>query len=119
MAIRAQAFGLSVIFYDPYVSNGHERSLALDRAVTLEELLKRADCVTLHCSLTPETTKIINADTITNMKTGSFLVNTAEWDLVLFIPFIFCFHWLFRANSNFMDRILKSFKFMYRSILKR
>ena len=48
----------------------------------LDEIFQRADIVTLHCALTPETRNLINAATIRQMKDGARLVNTARGELV-------------------------------------
>jgi C-terminal binding protein len=75
---RAKALGMNVIFYDPYVPDGWERAHGVRRAETLEELLPRADVLSLHCPLTPETETMIRAEQIGSMPRGSFLLNTAR-----------------------------------------
>jgi D-3-phosphoglycerate dehydrogenase len=81
VAERAQAFGMDVIAYDPYVSEevGREMGVLL---VDLEDLLPQADIITLHTAVTPETTKMINADTLNQMKNGVILVNVARGKLI-------------------------------------
>lgn len=64
VALRAKAFGFTVIFYDPYLSDGVERSLGLQRMGTLQELLMHSDCITLHCSLNEHNHHLINDFTI-------------------------------------------------------
>ncbi|XP_035280849.1 C-terminal-binding protein 1 isoform X2 [Anguilla rostrata] len=64
VALRAKAFGFSVIFYDPYLSDGMERALGLQRVTTLQDLLFHSDCVTLHCSLNEHNHHLINDFTI-------------------------------------------------------
>ena len=54
-ALRAKAFGMSVVAYDPYVSRGAEIAVGVDRVESLEELLAVSDVVSLHCPLTDET----------------------------------------------------------------
>uniref|UniRef100_A0A672MQI1 C-terminal-binding protein 1-like n=1 Tax=Sinocyclocheilus grahami TaxID=75366 RepID=A0A672MQI1_SINGR len=82
VALRAKAFGFNVIFYDPYLSDGLERALGLQRVNTLQDLLFHSDCVTLHCSLNEHNHHLINDFTIKQMRQGAFLVNTARGGLV-------------------------------------
>ncbi|KAL2077105.1 hypothetical protein ACEWY4_026609 [Coilia grayii] len=82
VALRAKAFGFGVIFYDPYLPDGVERSLGLQRMATLQDLLIHSDCVSLHCSLNEHNHHLINDFTIKQMRQGAFLVNTARGGLV-------------------------------------
>ncbi|KAJ8348397.1 hypothetical protein SKAU_G00269860 [Synaphobranchus kaupii] len=82
VALRAKVFGFSVIFYDPYLPDGVERSLGLQRMPTLQDLLMHSDCVSLHCSLNEHNHHLINDFTIKQMRQGAFLVNTARGGLV-------------------------------------
>ncbi|XP_073777685.1 C-terminal-binding protein 1 isoform X2 [Danio rerio] len=82
VALRAKAFGFGVIFYDPYLPDGVERSLGLQRMATLQDLLMHSDCVSLHCSLNEHNHHLINDFTIKQMRQGAFLVNTARGGLV-------------------------------------
>ncbi|VVC95153.1 unnamed protein product [Leptidea sinapis] len=77
VALRAKAFGFNVIFYDPYLPDGIEKSLGLTRVYTLQ-----SDCVSLHCSLNEHNHHLINEFTIKQMRPGAFLVNTARGGLV-------------------------------------
>ncbi|XP_074865433.1 C-terminal-binding protein 2 isoform X2 [Carettochelys insculpta] len=82
VALRAKPFGFNVIFYDPYLPDGVERSLGLQRIGTLQDLLMHSDCITLHCSLNEHNHHLINDFTIKQMRHGCFLVNTARGGLV-------------------------------------
>lgn len=82
VAMRARAFDLNVVFYDPYVVVGQELSLGIERVGTLHELLKASDIVTLHCPLTVETECLIGDEAIGQMKTGAVLINTARGGIV-------------------------------------
>lgn len=72
------AFGTEIIFYDKYVS-GHERYEKVD---TLDELVTRADVVSLHARMTPETENLINAHHFGLMKSSAIIVNTARSGLI-------------------------------------
>lgn len=77
MANICRGFGMKVIGYDlyPSSSNGMEY-------VSLEELLKQSDLISLHCPLTEETYHLIRTETIEQMKDGVILVNTSRGGLV-------------------------------------
>ncbi|MCB9444742.1 MAG: phosphoglycerate dehydrogenase [Ardenticatenaceae bacterium] len=81
VAARAQAFGMEVVACDPFVSEevGREMNVTL---LDLEDLLPQADYVSLHTAVTPETTKLINTDTINQMKDGVILINVARGKLI-------------------------------------
>ncbi len=81
-ALRAKAFGMDVVFYDPYEITGEEKALGIRRVETLNELLRQAWVVSVHCPLTPETKGMIDAEAIALMPRGSFLVNTARGAIV-------------------------------------
>ncbi|KAH7724420.1 D-isomer specific 2-hydroxyacid dehydrogenase [Aphelenchoides avenae] len=82
VAIRARSFGFRVIFYDPLLADGVDRSLGVERCETLEEALSQADCVTLHCPFAPETHHMINDDAIRKIKPNAYLVNTSRRQLI-------------------------------------
>lgn len=75
----ARGFGMSVVAYDPYVAD-YPRSVR--RARTLRELARSADVVSVHASLTPETTNLIDAGFFAAMKPTAVLVNTARGRIV-------------------------------------
>lgn len=77
-ALRAKAFGFRVVFYDPYLPNGVEKALGIERERTLEALLRRTDVLSLHCPLTEETRHLIAERELTLLKPSSFIVNTAR-----------------------------------------
>lgn len=77
-AIRARAFGMRVLFYDPYVGDGYDRAIGIERVESLQELLQRSSIVSVHTPLTEETKHMINAGTLKLMPKGSFLVNTSR-----------------------------------------
>jgi D-3-phosphoglycerate dehydrogenase len=73
VAKRAKAFGMSVIGYDPYVSQ-HDAA----QMTPLDELLERSDYISLHMPLTDETKGLVNAKLIDKMKDGVIIVNTGR-----------------------------------------
>lgn len=68
VALRAKAFGFNVLFYDPYLSDGTERALGLQRVSTLQDLLFHSDCVTLHCGLNEHNHHLINDFTVKQVR---------------------------------------------------
>ena len=81
-ALRAKAFGLDVVFFDPYLPDGVEKSLGIRRVDSLAQLLQESYIVSVHCPLTDETRGMIGADEIAMMPKGSFLINTARGGIV-------------------------------------
>ena len=81
-ALRAKALGMRVIYYDPHVPDGRDKSLGIERIETLSELLAPSDVVSAHCPRSDETQHMLNDETIAQMKPGSFLVNTARGGVV-------------------------------------
>lgn len=73
VAKRAQAFGMDVIAYDPYLT---EHPIA--RLVGLDELAARADVISMHLPLTDETRGMVNADFLAKAKDGLILINTGR-----------------------------------------
>jgi len=82
VAIRAKAFGMKVLFYDPYLKLGIERSLNLDRSENLEFLLENSDIVSIHTPLTDETYHMIGEDQLKRMKKHALIINTARGAIV-------------------------------------
>ncbi len=81
-ALRAKSLGMDVVFHDPYLRDGYDKSLGVRRVETFDDLLSAAHVVSMHCPLTTETYHLINARTIAKMRRGSFLVNTARGGVV-------------------------------------
>lgn len=81
VAERARAFGMSILAYDPYFTReaAHERGIDMS---TLDELIARADFITLHTPLTDETRFLINSAAIDRMKPGVRLINCARGGLI-------------------------------------
>ena len=81
-ALRAKSLGLEVVFYDPYVPDGKDKSLGIKRAEEFAELLAASDIISMHCPRTEETQHMICDETIAKMKPESFLINTARGGVV-------------------------------------
>lgn len=77
-ALRAKAFGLRVVIYDPYLPDGIEKALGVERVDRLETLLACSQILSLHCPLTDETRGFIDAAAIGLLPRGAFVVNTAR-----------------------------------------
>ena len=72
VAARAAAFGMKVLFFDPYVKDG----------VDLDRLLRESDFVSLHPPLTPQTRKLIGDEALGKMKRTAFLINCSRGPVV-------------------------------------
>lgn len=77
VALRARAFGMKLVAYDPFldaaVARRHEIEL-----LAVDEVIERADVLTLHVPLTPDTRNILNAERIRRLKQGAIVVNCAR-----------------------------------------
>ena len=74
VADRMKSFGMSIVFYDPYVTdwNGSEESVELD------DLLRTADVVSIHVIKTKDTENLISKDMLDLLKPSSIIVNTSR-----------------------------------------
>jgi D-3-phosphoglycerate dehydrogenase len=84
VALLARAFGMTTVVFDPFVSP-NSPALAETCATllpTLDEALARADFVSVHSPLTPETKRMFNQSTFVLMKPGSFFINTSRGGIV-------------------------------------
>jgi len=82
VAKRAMCFEVKVIAYDPFVSEQYAKDLGVELA-PLQELLARADFLTLHLPANEKTQGIINKENIALMKQGASLINTARGKLIV------------------------------------
>lgn len=85
-ALRAKAHGFRVVFHDPYLPRGTRKALGIERAASLDDLLRDSDVVSVHCPLTKETRGMIGAREIALMKPTAYLINTARGDIVQKAP---------------------------------
>jgi D-3-phosphoglycerate dehydrogenase / 2-oxoglutarate reductase len=81
VAVRAEAFDMRVLAYDPFISEAAAREVSVE-LVPLEKLLAESDFVSLHTALSSATQNLINAATIEKMKTGARIINAARGELI-------------------------------------
>src|ERR1700761_5095465 len=82
IARRAIAFGMLPVAYDPYLSPTRARSLQVELLDDLNEVLARADFLTLHLPMTAETRSVLNRERIALMKKGARVINCARGGLI-------------------------------------
>jgi len=80
-AQRMSAFGTRLVAYDPYISPARAAQIGV-RLVTLEELLRESDFISIHLPKTPETVGLIGKDQLALCKPGVRIVNAARGGLV-------------------------------------
>jgi D-3-phosphoglycerate dehydrogenase len=78
---RLAPFNCKLLVADPAVAPPEIERLGA-RPAPLDELLRNADLITLHCPSTPQTRKLVNRDTLARLKPGSILINVGRGDLV-------------------------------------
>ncbi len=81
MALRARAFEMDLLIYDPYIPESHVTALA-GKWVALNEVLAGADFVTLHCPLNRETNGMIGAAELALLKPSAYLINAARGGII-------------------------------------
>jgi D-3-phosphoglycerate dehydrogenase len=81
VAPKAQAFGMKVIAFDPYLPKEVFTKAGVEQ-VDFPTLLKRSDYISVHSPLTPETKGLFNADAFKQMKKGAYIVNTARGPVI-------------------------------------
>ena len=82
VADRAQGLKMRVVGYDPFLSEERAVALGIER-VTLDELLARADFVTLHTPMTEATRGMLDAKALAKLKPGARLINCARGGLIV------------------------------------
>ena len=78
---KAQAFGIKVVAYDPFVKPEQFKALNVE-GVDLDTLLSRSDYISVHAPLLPATRGMLNAGAFAKVKKGVYIVNTARGPLI-------------------------------------
>ncbi|MCB1489705.1 MAG: C-terminal binding protein [Bauldia sp.] len=81
-ARRAAGFDMKVIFYDPYLSNGAELAVGYERVRSLEEIVERADILSVHTPLTEETRGLVGEKTLRFARPHLIVINSARGPIV-------------------------------------
>lgn len=82
VTLRAEAFGMNVILFDPYIPKERAGELGA-QAVDFEELLENSDVISLHVPLTEETRNLIDASALKRMKSKAFLINASRGGVIV------------------------------------
>src|SRR4051794_23803152 len=78
VALRAKAFGFRVVVFDPYIPNGAELAVGVERFRDLHAMLRQTDTLSIHTPLTVETRGMIGRAELAALKRGAVVVNTAR-----------------------------------------
>lgn len=78
---RSKAFEMDVIVYDPYITEETAKELGVE-ITTLDDLVQKADVMTIHVPLTPETKGLISKDELAKMKDNAILLNCARGGII-------------------------------------
>lgn len=81
-ALRAKAFGMRIVAFDPHLPAGQEIAIGADRVGRLADLLGQSDVVSIHTPLTPATRHLFDDRAFAAMKPGAILINTARGAIV-------------------------------------
>ena len=83
MIKRAGVFKMNCVAFDAYFDEAFAKQYNVRRLPTALDVLKEADIISLHCPLTPETKGLINKTSLSQMKDGAMIINTARGGLVI------------------------------------
>jgi D-3-phosphoglycerate dehydrogenase len=81
VAKRAQGLGMTVIAYDPFLSEEKAKQMGIKK-MEIADVIKNADIITVHTPLTAETKYVINKDSIKTMKDDVYIINCARGGIV-------------------------------------
>jgi len=82
VAVRAKAFGMKIMAYDPYLPKDRAAELGGKMVDSPEEIYRNADVITVHTPLTPETRHMIGEDAFKLMKKSAFILNCARGGII-------------------------------------
>ena len=78
----SKGFGMNISAFDAYPDHEHAKQMGYTFKNTIEEVLSESDVITLHVPYLPSTKHLINKESITHIKKGAILINTARGALV-------------------------------------
>ena len=81
VAERARGFDMKILAYDPFLDAAAARRMEIE-LLPLDDLLSRADAITFHTPLTPETRNLLNGERIARMKKGALVVNCGRGGVI-------------------------------------
>jgi len=81
VAVRAKAFGMTVLGYDPFLTEERAEKLGV-RLATVDDVVREADFITVHTPLTPETRHMIGKEQFARMKKGVRVINCARGGII-------------------------------------
>lgn len=79
---RGRAFGLNCLCWSRSLTDARAKELGIERCTELDDLFRRADIISLHVALKPETRTLVNAARLSLMKPNAMLINTARGEVV-------------------------------------
>lgn len=82
VARRCEAFGMSVIAYDPYIEEGRAEGLGVQLA-TIDEVIEEGDVISLHVPLNDETRHLIDRKALERMKKKAFIINASRGGVIV------------------------------------
>ncbi len=82
VAAIARVLGMHVLAFDPFITQERALAMGVEVVSSLSEMLARSQVVSIHCPAIPSTYHVINAETLSQMPAGSYLVNVSRGSLV-------------------------------------
>jgi len=73
--------GRHVLFYDPYLPNGADKSVGCERTKNIKELFRRSSILSIHCPATRETRNMVDYDLLSLLPKGAVFVNTGRGEV--------------------------------------